>query len=202
MNAGAAIATGQMLLFLHADTQLPAGWPHMVLAATGNDYACARHHSLSVTPTPKPARACAVGGLPHHDHGCIGKPVRAGGFTLGIGASGVVFRVIETLANLRNALTRTPYGDQAQFFDRALFHAVGGYPDLPLMEDVEIMLRLRKSGEKIAILPDRVLTSARRWEKEGLFRCSARNVLLRTLYACGVSAQTLARWYRPHKEQI
>ena len=202
MNAGAAIATGRVLLFLHADTQLPEGWPYMVLAATGNNTTCGTHRSLSALPSGKPARTCAAGGVLHHHHGCIGKAVRAGGFTLGIDAPGVAFRVIETLANLRNALTRTPYGDQAQFFDHALFHAVGGYPDLPLMEDVAIMLQLRKSGEKIAILPGRVLTSARRWEKEGLFRCSARNVLLRTLYACGVSAQTLARWYRPHKEQI
>lgn len=127
--------------------------------------------------------------------------IRAGAFRLGLAAPGLWFRLVERLACWRNRLVRTPYGDQAQFFDAALFMAVGGYPDQPLMEDVEVMRRLRKAGERIVILPGRVETSARRWFVEGPLRCTLRNLCLRLLYALGVPAHALSRWYRAHKER-
>ncbi|KAF5030253.1 hypothetical protein DSECCO2_640040 [anaerobic digester metagenome] len=107
--------------------------------------------------------------------------------------------MVEALANLRNRLSRTPYGDQAQFFRVGVFRAMGGYPDLPLMEDVEIMRRLRRAGLPLALLALPAVTSARRWRDEGAVRCTLRNVCLRLLYALGVPAQILARWYRARK---
>lgn len=126
---------------------------------------------------------------------------RAGAFRLGLDAPGVWFRLIERLACWRNRLVRTPYGDQAHFFEARLFRSMGGYPDQPLMEDVEMMRRLRKTGERVVVLSGKVCTSARRWHTEGVVRCSLRNLCLRVAYACGVPANTLSRWYRVHEEQ-
>lgn len=185
MNAGAAVARGQVLLFLHADTRLPAGALPAVLRAVGvgadgdgDDSASPPGAFLPRVRAPGP---------------------RAGAFGLTIDAPGAWFRVAELLANLRNRFARTPYGDQAHFFRAGLFRAVGGYPDLPLMEDVEIMRRLRGAGEPLALLELRAVTSARRWRAEGTVRCTLRNVCLRLLYALGVPAQILARWYRVRK---
>ncbi|WP_442935465.1 TIGR04283 family arsenosugar biosynthesis glycosyltransferase [Nitratidesulfovibrio sp. 1201_IL3209] len=178
MNAGAAVARGRVLLFLHADTRLPDGAFPAVLRALG-----AEGHGDGNDSIPR-----AEAFVP-----------RAGAFALGIDAPGAWFRVVEALGNLRNRLVRTPYGDQAQFFRAGLFRAMGGYPDLPLMEDVEIMRRLRGAGEPLALLDLRAVTSARRWRDEGAVRCTLRNVCLRLLYALGVPAQRLARWYRARK---
>ncbi|EGY26865.1 N-acetylglucosaminyltransferase [Desulfovibrio sp. A2] len=189
MNAGAAVAGGQVLLFLHADTRLPDDAFSAVLRAVGVDMNMVRDMGVAAS-----ARGTGAAGTP-----TSGPAVRAGAFTLSIDAPGAWFRVVEALANLRNRLTRTPYGDQAQFFRAELFRAMGGYPDQPLMEDVEIMRRLRGLGEPLALLPQRVVTSARRWRDEGAVRCTLRNVCLRLLYALGVPAQLLARWYRARK---
>jgi hypothetical protein len=75
---------------------------------------------------------------------------------------------------------------------------MGGFRELPLMEDVDLMRRLRRSGGRIAILKDRVVTSARRWEKEGILTTTLRNWCLITLFLFGADAGRLARWYRPH----
>lgn len=125
--------------------------------------------------------------------------VQAGAFSLGIDGGGLFFRLTERVADARNRLTRTPYGDQAQFFCTAYFRQLGGYADIPLMEDVDIMRRIRRRGDPIEIVKSRVATSARRWHKEGLLYCSARNVCLRALYALGVSPHSLSRWYRAHR---
>ena len=66
------------------------------------------------------------------------------------------------------------------------------------MEDVDLMRRLKQRGGRIAILPDRVVTSARRWEQEGILTTTLRNWFLVTLFLLGVDAGRLARWYRPH----
>ncbi len=122
-----------------------------------------------------------------------------GAFGLGFGLAGEPvgpgLRCIAWAANLRARLFRAPYGDQAIFLRRDCFEALGGFPDLPLMEDLELMTRLRRAGRKIRLLDARVRTSARRWEREGLLRCTGRNVLLRTLYHLGVGAARLARFY-------
>lgn len=202
MNAGAAVARGQVLLFLHADTSLPDGAFPAVLRAMGVSVHAARGEGLdAVAPA-----STACGGIGAIATGSAGACVPgAGAFTLSIDAPGAWFRVVEALANLRNRLTRTPYGDQAQFFQAGLFRAIGGYPDQPLMEDVEIMRRLRRQhrdlgpGQPLALLDLRAVTSARRWRDEGAVRCTLRNVCLRLLYALGVPAQILARWYRARK---
>ena len=112
------------------------------------------------------------------------------------GLPGPGLRCIARAANLRSKLTRAPYGDQAIFLRQDCFQALGGFADIPLMEDLEFMTRLRRSGRKIRLLDAGAATSARRWEAEGLLRCTGRNLLLRALYHLGVSPRRLARFYK------
>jgi len=164
MNAGAVKASGDVLLFLHADTILPE---------------------------------CAFDLM--YDAVMQKSGARAGAFTLSIASKHWFLYLVTAVANMRNKLTRTPYGDQAQFFLRSYFEELAGYAPLPLMEDVEIMRRIRDRNESLAIIDAPVLTSARRWEVEGIYKCTLRNVLLRLLYGAGVSARTLSHWYRAMK---
>ena len=104
------------------------------------------------------------------------------------------YRLVAFITNLRSR-TRTIFtGDQAYFVRVTSFRAVGGYPDQPLMEDLEIILRLRKIG-KVVLLPQYVTTSARRHEKIGLLRSVLFMWYLRTLYKFGVSPVQLQRMY-------
>ncbi len=120
----------------------------------------------------------------------------AGAFDLTIDAPGPLFALMSRLASLRSRITRIPYGDQSHFFRRDVFRQLGGYPDLPLMEDVEIMRRLKRQGMHPTISRRSVLTSARRWKKEGAIFCTLRNWLLISLYLLGVPASRLAKFYR------
>ena len=163
MNAGAGLAKGKFLLFLHADTILSTQAGQRI------------PHLMEDTS------------------------ISCGAFSLGINHPGKAYRLIETMANLRNRITRLPYGDQAQFFRKDYFDSLGGYADIPLMEDVEIMQRVKKRTDRCRILPEKVFTSARRWEKEGLVYCTLRNWTLISLYSFGVSPHTLARFYRQGK---
>jgi rSAM/selenodomain-associated transferase 2 len=122
--------------------------------------------------------------------------VVAGAFDLEIQSGRPVFRLIESAASLRSRITRMPYGDQAIFIRKDYFHAIGCFREMPLMEDVELMRRIRKAGDKISIIPERVKTSPRRWEKEGILICTLRNWALITLYFLGVSPERLVRFYR------
>ncbi len=160
MNSGAQCASGDILLFLHADTLLP-------------------NHALV-------AIAAAM-----RDNRFV-----AGAFDLGINSDRPIFRVTEKYVFLRTRLTRVPFGDQAIFIRRAYFENIGGYQDIPLMEDVEIMGRIRKRGDRICIIPARILTSPRRWEKEGILSCTFRNWTIQMLYALGVPPEQLQKWYR------
>lgn len=174
MNAGAASAMGDGLIFLHADTRLP------------------RDGLISV--------ARALFGWPD-SLTAEGRARReAGAFGLSMDTASPLLRFLVRAADFRNRLFRTPYGDQAQFFRADTFREIGGYADIPLMEDVEIMRRLRDSGRPIRILSRRIQTSPRRYEAEGMWRCALRNLCLRTLYALGVPPQPLARWYRAQKK--
>lgn len=125
-----------------------------------------------------------------------GGEVMAGAFDLGIQSERPVFRLIEHAASFRSRITRMPYGDQAIFIRKDYFHAVGGFREMPLMEDVELMRRIRKAGSRISIIPERVKTSPRRWEEEGVLFCTLRNWALITLYFLGVPPERLARFYR------
>lgn len=164
LNAGVQLAQGEILLFLHADTQLPA---------------------LALTQIQQ---------LLHN------RPEYAGGaFDLGIDSPRWLLQVVAQFASWRSRLTRIPYGDQAVFLRRAIFELVGGYPEIPLMEDVALMRRVKCHHQRIFIFCDRVLVSPRRWEQEGVLYCTLRNWTLLTLYYLGVSPQRLVQWYRPIK---
>jgi rSAM/selenodomain-associated transferase 2 len=103
-------------------------------------------------------------------------------------------RVIERGVALRVRLFRLPYGDQGLFVRRRVFVAMHGYRQMPLMEDVDFVRRLVKMGAVVEV-PRAIVTSARRWRRNGWFRRSARNLTLLSLYFCGVSPKLLARWY-------
>ena len=103
--------------------------------------------------------------------------------------------VVATLMNHRSRWSGIATGDQAMFMTRAAFDAVGGFPDQPLMEDIELSIRLRRLAAP-ACLRERVVTSGRRWEQRGVWRTIVLMWRLRLLYALGVSADRLAPWYR------
>lgn len=103
--------------------------------------------------------------------------------------------VFSRLASWRSRLFKIPYGDQGHFFQKDLFSDLGGYAEIPLMEDIQIMKRIKSRGEPIFIIPKRLATSARRWEEEGTFFVMLRNPVLLTLYYCGVPAEKLSNFY-------
>jgi rSAM/selenodomain-associated transferase 2 len=160
MNAGALVARGEILIFLHADTELP-------------------------TLALKKIRTVMEQG------GYV-----AGAFDLCIKSDKLIFKIIACFASLRSRLNRIPYGDQAIFIRREYFNEIGGYEQIPLMEDVELMRRIKKSGKKIKIFYDRVMTSPRRWEKEGVIYCTLRNYTNQLLFFLGVSPHKLVNWYK------
>jgi rSAM/selenodomain-associated transferase 2 len=118
-----------------------------------------------------------------------------GAFSLGIRSQNRLLTIIAWGSTLRSRLTRAPYGDQVIFLRKSYFDALGGYQDIPLMEDVELMRRIRKKRGKIIILPTRVLNSDRRWKQEGLLYTTVRDLLIIFLYWCGISAEKLAKFY-------
>ena len=120
--------------------------------------------------------------------------VVAGAFTLGIDGSEFGFRIIEMLANFRSRVLQMPYGDQGIFLRREVFRALGGFPDMVLMEDFVLMQRLRKRG-RVAIAPVAVKTSARRWRKLGILKTTLINQAVLLAYFLGSNPQRLARWY-------
>jgi rSAM/selenodomain-associated transferase 2 len=105
-----------------------------------------------------------------------------------------VYRLVEAFMNARSRWTGIWTGDQAIFVRRAAFERLGGYPDIPLMEDVEFSRRLKRTGRRAA-LRSRVLASARKWEREGALRTIVLMWALRFLYMAGVSPARLHRWY-------
>ncbi|VVS95539.1 TIGR04283 family arsenosugar biosynthesis glycosyltransferase [Desulfoluna spongiiphila] len=123
----------------------------------------------------------------------------AGAFTLRFAGDKKSFALISRAAGLRCRLTGIPYGDQAIFMTRSCFSRMGGYREIPVMEDIELMRRIRKKGGRIRILPEAVITSPRRWEKEGVIYSLVRTWLLATLFLCGVSPRRLLKHYRPER---
>jgi rSAM/selenodomain-associated transferase 2 len=160
MNRGAALATGDILLFLHADTRLPPG-AFALIRSTMDD-----------------------------------KRYVGGAFDLGFDTKRAIFKITEMYVFLRTRLTKIPFGDQAIFIRREYFEKIGGYRDLPIMEDVELMRRIRKRADTIHIIPRKVRTSVRRYEREGILSCTLRNWLVQISYALGISPQRLVKWYR------
>jgi hypothetical protein len=107
-------------------------------------------------------------------------------------------RLIERLANWRSDSLRTPYGDQAIFISSKLFHQVGGFPIIPIMEDFELVRRLRKRG-KLVTLQIPVYTSARRWKNLGIFKTTLINQMVIAAYFMGISPNIISRWYQRKK---
>jgi rSAM/selenodomain-associated transferase 2 len=159
MNAGAAAApAGAALLFLHADTTLPADADRLVAAAL--------------------------------------RQASWGRFDVHIEGRPRMLRVIAWCMNHRSRLTGIATGDQALFVRREAFEALGGYPEQPLMEDVELSRRLLATFGRPACLRERVHTSGRRWEARGVWRTIFLMWRLRWRYWRGASPQALAEAYR------
>ena len=120
----------------------------------------------------------------------------AGAFDLAIDSERPAYRLIEKAASFRSRVTRIPYGDQTIFIRKGDFRDFGGFRNIPIMEDVEFMQRIKKRKGKICIIGKAVRTSPRRWEKEGIVYTTLRNWLIIALYLCGAKPEKLIRFYR------
>jgi len=120
--------------------------------------------------------------------------VVGGRFDIRLDRAGWIYRLVAFLVNLRSRLTKIATGDQAIFVRRHVFDQIGGFAQIPLMEDVEFSQRLKRHG-KIACLRNRVVTSARRWERHGPMETILLMWRLRFLYFMGVSPDRLKRYY-------
>lgn len=159
MNMGARNASGDILLFLHADTVLPPGGPRKIIETMET-----------------------------------GKYV-AGAFNIGAGTKNLFLRHIYYTSYLRSRVTRIPYGDQAIFIRKDYFRKIGGYPEVPLLEDIRLMMKIRQNKDKIRILKEKVKTSSRRYEEEGMIYGWLRNHRIRILHHFGVSPERLVKLY-------
>ncbi len=158
MNAGAARAQGDVLLFLHADTLLPAQADRLV------------------------AQALAQGAL-------------WGRFDVRIAGRSWLLPLVGALMNQRSRFSGIATGDQAIFVRRDVFEHIGGFPEQPLMEDIELSRRLLARGRP-ACLREPVITSGRRWEARGVWRTVLLMWWLRWRYWRGEPAEALAKAYR------
>ncbi|MBE9206474.1 TIGR04283 family arsenosugar biosynthesis glycosyltransferase [Nostoc sp. LEGE 06077] len=159
MNAGAAVASGDVLLFLHADTRLPLGFDAMI---------------RTVLQQPKTV---------------------AGAFNLQIDHPGLGLRLVELGVKWRSHFLQMPYGDQAIFLTQKVFQQIGGFPELPIMEDFELIRRLKSTGN-IVIINTPVITSARRWLQKGVIQTTLLNQIIVIAYLFGVSPVRIRSWYR------
>ena len=126
----------------------------------------------------------------------MGDPGMVGGrFDLRLDGDSPLFPLIGWFINVRSRLTRISTGDQAMFVRRGVFESLGGFPEQPLMEDIELSRRLKRQG-KIACLREKVITSGRRWQRHGVLRTVLLMWRLRLLYWLGTPAEKLARHYR------
>jgi rSAM/selenodomain-associated transferase 2 len=158
MNCGARDATGDVLLFLHADTTLPASALRDISAAM-------------------------------RDPDCP-----AGRFDVEIEGAHWMLKIIARLINYRSRITKIATGDQALFVRRSVFEKIGGFPDIPLMEDIALCRTLKRLGP-MACLSSRVITSGRRWEKDGVWRTIIKMWTLKVCYLAGVSPRWLKQYY-------
>ncbi len=162
MNTGAMVASGEILLFLHADTRLLTGFDEMIR-----------------TTLAKPG-------------------IVAGAFALQIDAPNWGLRLVEFGVKWRSHLWQMPYGDQAIFLTKDVFQKVGNFPQIPIMEDFELMRKLKSLG-KIYLLPTPVITSPRRWLKQGILQTTILNQIIVIAYLLGVSPNRICNWYRQER---
>lgn len=126
---------------------------------------------------------------------CSRENIMSGAFKLGIASPKPIYRWIETLVSIRSRITRIPYGDQAIFIKKQFFQDIGGFTNIPIMEDADLMRRIRKKGKRIILITEQVNTSPRRWEEEGVLFCSARNMVIAFLFFIGVDPVILRKYY-------
>ena len=158
LNIGAAAATGDILLFLHADIWLESGALAAVETALSSGY--------------------------------IG-----GGFQQKIDGKSILYRMIEIAGNIRGRYLKVFYGDSGIFLARANFDKIGGFSEIPILEEMEFSKGLRRLGKTTLVSPC-IHISARRWETGGIVRTTLSNWLITLLYFLGVSPEKLARLYR------
>lgn len=158
MNTAAAVANGDVLLFLHADTLLPLTAGEDILSALQDPF------------------------------------VIGGRFDVRLDRDSGLFGLISRLMNWRSRLTGIATGDQALFVRRSVFRTLGGFPEIPIMEDIAFSKQLKQAG-RMAALRSRVVTSGRRWERQGTIRTILLMWILRLLFFCGVAPQRLKSWY-------
>ena len=158
LNLGADAASHETLVFLHADSRLPAGAAAEVEDAlmNGADF---------------------------------------GGFRIAFAEPSRRLRLAAAMINLRTSITRCPWGDQAQFIRRETFLKAGGFLEMPLMEDYELAMRMKRHGRSV-LLPMTVTTSGRRFLRKGLLRTAAHNWRTIIRYRLGADVDALARGYR------
>jgi rSAM/selenodomain-associated transferase 2 len=130
------------------------------------------------------------------DEVAIARPPCAMAFRLSIDAAGLSYRFIEWGANLRTRWARMAYGDQGLLVRREDYARAGGYPELPLMEDVALVRALNRIT-RVHLLGAAVSVSARRWRRDGPLRRMLRNWILLARYLAGTPAERLAAHYRP-----
>lgn len=159
MNAGARMARGDILWFLHADTRVPA-------KAVGEILRC-----------------------------CASDELRWGRFDIRLSGRHWLLRIVEYMMNWRSAVTSIATGDQGLFATRALFDAVNGFPDIPLMEDIAICRSLRARARPARIRTPRLVASSRRWEQHGIVATILLMWRLRLAYATGTPPGELAKRY-------
>lgn len=128
------------------------------------------------------------------------KKINAGAFDLGINSPKIIYRIIENLSSFRSRITRIPYGDQVFFTSRDYFFDLGGFKEIPLMEDVEFMEKIKKRHDEIRIIKRKVMTSSRRWENKGIFQTTVLNWRLICMYYLGVKPERLADHYNSRVE--
>ena len=162
LNQAAALASGEVLLFLHADTLLPPDATTLIETAL--------------------ADPSVVGGA----------------FRLRLDDPGWLARLVSRAVNVRSVLLGTFFGDQALFVRSEVFARVGGYRDWSVMEDLEILSRLRRQG-RLALLKAEVVTSARRHRRGGWVKTLATIWAICLLFRLGVPSQAMLRLYQPQR---
>ena len=180
MNAGAKATKAPVLLFLHADTQLPEGAADAI-----SDALFPKLHDMQALDCTTTTSNAEVRQWGRFDVRLTAHEQKAP----------LMFPVIGFMINLRSRFTGISTGDQAQFFLRKCFDSIGGFPNQPLMEDIEISKRLRKQHPPVAIAA-KVTTSGRRWLSRGVWKTILLMWRLRWDYWRGVSAENIAARYR------
>jgi rSAM/selenodomain-associated transferase 2 len=158
LNRGAEAASNPDLIFLHADSRLPAASAISVEAALATRYVFGGFRIRFIEPDPK-------------------------------------LRLVETMINLRTAITHAPWGDQGQFIRRDVLLSSGGFREIPIMEDYELAMRMKRAG-RTRIIPMEIATSGRRFLQKGVLRTAATNWSIVWRYRRGADPEKLARDYR------